>query len=168
MANLERIYTIPLRKQAMKVPMYRRAKKAVRTVREFLSKHMKSDDVRLGSMLNLELWKRGMKNPPMIIKVTAVKDDKGAVKAELFGHKYVDKKKTEKVEKSKLEQLKEKMMGKEAEHNKEAIEHIHEHEGHDHTSHEKPAMHEKKQDAAIEKERKVTSGTKKGGIRDKN
>ncbi len=146
--------------------MYRRAKKAVDTVRIFLSKHMKSKDVKLGQKLNLLLWERGIRHPPGKVKVVVTKDDKGLVKAELFGHTYVDKKKVEKVEKSKLEQLKEKLGGKTAaeEHNKEAIEHIHDHaHPHDHT----PADNTKALMNTKEKEMKVTTGTIQGGHRDK-
>lgn len=165
MAELERTYVIPLRKQVNKSPMYKRAKKAVNTVRIFLAKHMKSKDVKLGQQINLLLWERGIKNPPGKIKVTAVKDDKGIVKAELFGHKYIEKKKTEKVEKSKLEQLKEKIAGKsdeKAEHNKEAITHVpSEKEAKTHIAKDKSDLN-----AEAEKERKVSSGTQK--LRNKN
>ena len=160
MANLERTYIIPIRANVIRRAKYKRAKRAVNIVKEFLEKHMKSSDVKLGQMINRELWKRGIKNPPGKIKVVAIKDDKGSVKAELFGHKYLEKKKEVKVEKSKLEQLKEKMMGedKSKEHNKEAIEHIHEHDhsGHDHSTHDHT---EKEQHAMDKKERKVSSGT---------
>ena len=74
MAKLERIYTIPLRREFNKVPNYRRTRKAVIAVRKFLQKHMKCDDVRIGKYLNLELWKHGKKNPPPRIKVKAIKD----------------------------------------------------------------------------------------------
>ncbi len=96
MANIERTYTIPLRKEWLKSVRYKRAKKAVRAVREFLARHMKSDDenIRLGKYINLELWKHGIQNPPSRIKINVTKDDKGIVKAELFGAP-VDKKKEE-------------------------------------------------------------------------
>ncbi len=97
MANLERIYTIPLRKEWLKVSRYKRAKKAVKGVLTFLQKHMKSEDVRLGRLLNVELWKHGIRNPPSRVKVTAVKDDKNVVRAELFGAK-TDKKETKPVQ----------------------------------------------------------------------
>ena len=84
---LERTYTIPLSRELLKVPYYKKAKKAVRAVQKFLSKHMKSDDVRLMRQLNMKLWENGMKNPPKNIKVTTTKDDKGVVRAELFGAK---------------------------------------------------------------------------------
>tara|TARA_Y100000310_G_C20423285_1_gene687712 strand:- start:94 stop:651 length:558 start_codon:yes stop_codon:yes gene_type:complete len=82
---LERIYIIPLRRQTLKVPYYRKAKKAIATIREFISKHMKVDEVLIGKYLNLEVWKNGMKNPPGKVKVNVSKDDKGVAKVELFG-----------------------------------------------------------------------------------
>ncbi len=83
MATVERTLTINVRKQVMMVPAYRRAKKAVTVVREFLQQHMKSDNVKLGKYLNLKIWEHGIKNPAMRITVVAKKDDKGTVTAEL-------------------------------------------------------------------------------------
>ncbi len=68
--------------QTLKVPPFRKANKAVKTVQEFISKHMKSDDVVIGRYLNLNIWKHGAKNPPHKVKVNAVKDDKGKVVVE--------------------------------------------------------------------------------------
>ena len=82
---LERTYSIPLRREFMKVPEYKRAKKATKAVREFLERHMKSEDVKLGRHLNMALWARGIRHPPHHIKIIAKKDDEGIVKAELFG-----------------------------------------------------------------------------------
>ena len=87
MATLERTYTIPLRREFLKASRYKRAKKAGIAVREFLVKHMKSEDVRVGTSVNLEVWKHGIRNPPSRVKVIATKDDKGVVRAELFGAK---------------------------------------------------------------------------------
>ena len=92
MATVERTYNIPLRKEFQKAPKYKRAKKAVTAVREYLQKHMKTQDVRLGVNLNMEVWKDGIKNPPHHIKVNATKNDDGVCKAELFGHKFIEKK----------------------------------------------------------------------------
>lgn len=83
MATVERTLTINVRKQVMMVPAYRRAKKAVTVVREFLQQHMKSDNVKLGKYLNLKIWEHGIKNPIKRITVVAKKDDKGIVTAEL-------------------------------------------------------------------------------------
>jgi len=82
---LERVYTIPLRRQTLKVPSFKKANKAAKTVREFISKHMKSDNVKIGKYLNLNIWKHGAKNPPGKVKVNAVKDEKGKVVVEIVG-----------------------------------------------------------------------------------
>jgi len=92
---LERTYVVPLRKGWLKAPKYRRTKKAVNTLREFLVRHMKSKDVRILPDLNLELWKHGMKNPPSKVKINVIKDDKGVVKAQLFGKIIEEEKKVE-------------------------------------------------------------------------
>ncbi len=111
MAKLERTYNIPLRREWHKVPAYKRSKKAMKAVRAFLQKHMKSETVKLGSHLNMHVWQHGIKRPPHHVKVTAIKDDDGIVRAELFGHKIEEKKKEE--SKGKLEGLKEKLTGAE-------------------------------------------------------
>ena len=80
---LERVYIVPLRKEFQKVPPYRRTKKAVKALREFIAKHMKSGNVIIGKYANQLLWKNGIKNPPHHIKVTAIKDEKGKVSVEL-------------------------------------------------------------------------------------
>lgn len=82
--KLEREYIIPLRKEWLKAPSFKRAKKAVRGVREFLARHMKAefDDIKVGRFLNEQLWERGMKNPPHKVKIKAIKEG-GIVRAEL-------------------------------------------------------------------------------------
>jgi len=80
---LERVYNVPLRKEFQKVADWRRTKKAVKALREFIAKHMKSKDVVIGKYANQYLWKDGIRNPPHHVKVTATKDDKGKVTVEL-------------------------------------------------------------------------------------
>lgn len=82
---LERTYNVPLRKEWLKSPRYRRSKKAVTALKEFIVKHMKASNIKIGKHLNEEVWKHGIKNPPHHIKVNAVKDSEGLVKVELFG-----------------------------------------------------------------------------------
>ncbi len=82
---LERTYNIPLRKEFEKVPKYKRAKKAVTALRKFLKRHMKSDNIKLGKHLNELVWSNGMRNPPHHVKVSAVKEDSGVIRAELVG-----------------------------------------------------------------------------------
>jgi len=71
---MERIYTIPLR-EVFNAPQPRRANKAVKVVRDFLAKHMKTDDVRLDASLNEALWERGREKPPRKVKVKAIKEE---------------------------------------------------------------------------------------------
>ena len=73
MAELERKYIIPLRKEWVKVPIYKRTKKSITAVREFLQQHMKTEDVRIGKYLNQAIWARGMKRPPHKVDVIAKK-----------------------------------------------------------------------------------------------
>ena len=80
---LERVYNVPLRKEFQKVASWRRTEKAVKALREFIAKHMKSENVIIGRYVNLLLWKHGIKNPPHHVKVNAVKDEKGRVSVEL-------------------------------------------------------------------------------------
>jgi large subunit ribosomal protein L31e len=124
MALTERTYTIPLRREWLKTPKYKRAKKAVNAVREFAVKHMKSDNVLIGPKLNLKIWEHGMKNPPHSVKVTCVKDDKeDTVRVELFGFKFEKKEAKEKKAKPKgiAGKLQEKLGPKEDEAPKEAV-----------------------------------------------
>lgn len=82
--KLERTYVIPLRKEFQKAPRYKRAKKSITAIREFISKHMKSDDVKIGRYLNEKVWQHGIKNPPTKVEVKAVKEEE-TVKVELLG-----------------------------------------------------------------------------------
>lgn len=83
---LERQYIIPLRREWLKSPKHKRAKKAVAAVRQFLARHMRAEieDIKVERWLNEELWKRGEKKPPHKIRVKAVKDDNGIVRAEII------------------------------------------------------------------------------------
>jgi len=76
----ERIYMIPLRK-VKKAPRKTRAEKAVRLVRDFLERHMRSNEVTLDRGLNEHLWAQGAQKPCPKVRVRAVKEDDGTVKA---------------------------------------------------------------------------------------
>ncbi len=83
--TLERTYNVPLRKEYQKVPNWKRTEKAVVAMKQFLVHHMKSEDVRMGKDINEKIWQHGIRNPPHHVKITARKDEKGVVYAELFG-----------------------------------------------------------------------------------
>jgi len=113
MVEKERIYVIPLRREFLKAPRYKRSRKAISAIRQFVSKHMKTDDVKIGPYLNLEVWKHGKKNPPHKVKVRTYvdkKDDKEFVKVELFGAP--EEVKEEEKKKTLKEKIKEKIGGK--------------------------------------------------------
>lgn len=99
MVTTDRVYNIPLRQEFQKAPKYKRAKKAVSAIKEFLVKHMKSDNIKIGTSINLKVWENGIKNPPHHVKVSVTKDDKGEVKAELFGIEVKKKETVKKVSK---------------------------------------------------------------------
>ena len=84
---LERTYNVPLRKEYQKAPNWKRTGKAVVALKEFIERHMKSENVKLEKEVNEELWKHGIKNPPHHLKVNATKNDKGDVRVSLFGTK---------------------------------------------------------------------------------
>ena len=75
----EKIYTIPLRHVWVVTPRGRRAPRAVRDVRNFVARHMKSDEVAVSNEINSEIWSRSINKPPRKITVRAVKDKEGKV-----------------------------------------------------------------------------------------
>lgn len=93
---ITRTYTIPLRAGYANTPRYKRTNKAVRVLKAFLVKHMKSEDVKIGPQLNNLLWQNGIKNPPSKVTVDVSKDADNVVRAELSGVAYVDFKQQEK------------------------------------------------------------------------
>ncbi len=110
--NIEREYVIPLREKCRPVPRYKKTNKAIKSVKEFLAKHMKIRDrdlnkIKLDIHLNEFLWARGIKNPPCKVKVKAIKENE-IVKVELVD--YPDKLKFKKARLEKRESTaKEKM-----------------------------------------------------------
>lgn len=76
--KIEREYVIPLREKTRTVPRYKKAKKAVRIIKEFLVQHMKIRDrdlkkIRVNRYLNEYIWAQGIKHPPHKVKVKATK-----------------------------------------------------------------------------------------------
>lgn len=81
---MEKIYVIPLRR-AFLASRTHRASKAIKVVREFLSRHLKSEDIRLGRSINEAVWARGIQKVPRKIRVHADKNEEGIYYAEMFG-----------------------------------------------------------------------------------
>ena len=74
----ERIYTIPLAK-ARHGPRNKRAKKAVRYLREFMERHFKPEALIISQPVNEKIWSRGIQKPPRKLKVRATKNIDGLV-----------------------------------------------------------------------------------------
>ncbi|MBI5393612.1 60S ribosomal protein L31 [Candidatus Woesearchaeota archaeon] len=94
--KVERTYNVPLRVEWLKAPRYRRAKKALIGLRQFIAKHMKSDDVSIGQYANEAIWANGIQCPPHHLKVSVLKQADGKVYVELFGKPIVTEKKEDK------------------------------------------------------------------------
>lgn len=80
--DLERIYTIPLRK-AKELTRSRRADNAVRDVKRYLVRHMKADNVWLDHTVNEALWSNGKYSIPSRIRVKATRFSDGVVEVTL-------------------------------------------------------------------------------------
>ena len=107
----EREYNVPLRREWLKAPKYKRAKKAVSALRAFIIKHMKADSVHIGPFLNDYIWKHGMRNPPHLVKVKTKKNEEGVAVVELLGKALPDLAKKEEEEKSKIKSVLERIAG---------------------------------------------------------
>ena len=111
--KLEREYVIPLREKCRPVPRYKKTPKSVKTIKEFLVKHMKIRDkdlkkIKIDPYLNEQLWIRGIRKPFHKIKVKVVKegDIVNVYSAELPAKIEFKKKRKEKYEKSQEEFVK--------------------------------------------------------------
>ncbi|MEE8401372.1 MAG: 50S ribosomal protein L31e [Candidatus Hydrothermarchaeaceae archaeon] len=75
---MERVLIIPLR-EVKKAPRTKRAQKAVKYIRGYVSKHMKSDDVKISDAVNKLIWERGIKKIPSKIEVKVSETEDGSV-----------------------------------------------------------------------------------------
>lgn len=89
----EKIYTIPLRKEWLKVPIYKRSRKSITAIKQFLLRHLKKE-VKIGPYLNEFIWKQGNRHPPARVKVRVEEEDKILI-AELINAPRKEKKKEE-------------------------------------------------------------------------
>ena len=77
--KLEREYIIPLREKCRVVPRYKKTPKAIKSVKEFIAKHMKVysrdlNKIKLDKYLNEAIWSRGIRKPLHKVKVKAIKE----------------------------------------------------------------------------------------------
>ncbi|MGQ4874419.1 MAG: 50S ribosomal protein L31e [Promethearchaeia archaeon] len=69
----ERIYIVPLAK-ARKGPRNKWAKKAVKYLREFVTRHFKPEALVISQEVNEKIWERGIQKPPRKLKVRCTKN----------------------------------------------------------------------------------------------
>ncbi len=100
-----RIMNIPLRTEWIKVPRTKRSKRALGTIREFVSRHMKSYDVKISQKVNEKVWIRGIHKPPAKIRVKVSTDKDGVVRVMLPEEIFREAKKGK--EKGRFKQVKE-------------------------------------------------------------
>jgi large subunit ribosomal protein L31e len=107
MAKLERIYTVPLG-DAFEAPRNKRAPKAVKLLRAFITRHMKAEGRRivLSENLNMFIWERSIQKPPRRVKVRLIKEE-SEVRAYLADEKIEEPKKEEAKKEEKPEAKKE-------------------------------------------------------------
>lgn len=84
MAEEERIITVPLR-VAMTAPGTKRAKRAVKAIKEHVMRHMKAktEDIWIDPKINEAIWARGIRKPPKRIRVRAIKFEDELVEVSL-------------------------------------------------------------------------------------
>lgn len=78
----EQIYIIPL-KVTKGLPRWKRGNRAIKEIKEYLTHHMKSEDIKLDKSINERIWERGIEKPPSKIRIRAMKFEDGQVQAEL-------------------------------------------------------------------------------------
>jgi len=142
--KIEREYVIPLREKCRVVPRYKKTPKAIKSVKEFIAKHMKVysrdlNQIKLDMYLNEALWSRGIRKPLYKVKVKAIKEG-DIVRVELVD--YPDKLKFKKLREEKAEKAAEEA-GK-----KKKAKKVEE------TPKEEKTEEEKKEDQVEEKEKK--------------
>jgi len=129
---VERIYNIPLRREWLKSPKWKRSKKAITAIESYLLKHTKVPEIKLSRWINEAVWEKGGKNPPAKITLKVeINKEKKIARAELAE---LPAKAKRKLESRKKEELK----AKKVEEKKPKIEEV-------------PAEEEKKEEVKKEK-----------------
>ena len=72
----ERIYVVPLAK-ARRGPRNKWAKKSVRFLRDFMTRHFKPESLVISQEVNERIWARGIQKPPRKLKVRVTKNIDG-------------------------------------------------------------------------------------------
>ena len=70
----ERIYIVPLR-EARSTSRRRRAPKAIRLVRDFMERHLKTDEFIIDESVNERIWERGMEKIPPRVRLRVTEEE---------------------------------------------------------------------------------------------
>jgi len=70
----ERIYIVPLR-EAKASSRKRRAPKALRIIRQFMERHLKTDDFIIDESVNERIWQRGIEKIPPRVRVRVTEEE---------------------------------------------------------------------------------------------
>jgi large subunit ribosomal protein L31e len=77
--EIGREYVIPLREKSRVVARYKKTPKAIKTIKEFVARHMKIENrdlnkVKINKNLNEFMWAKGIRKHPHKIKVKVIKE----------------------------------------------------------------------------------------------
>jgi large subunit ribosomal protein L31e len=81
--TIEKVYLVPLGKELLKAPRIKKAPRAISTIRSFVKKHTKAEEVKISQKISEHLFARNVKKPPRKIKIKVVGDE-NLVSVELF------------------------------------------------------------------------------------
>lgn len=70
----ERIFVVPLRK-VKKESRQRRAPKAIKEIRSFIERHLKTDSFVIDESVNQKIWERGIQKIPPRIRVKVTEEE---------------------------------------------------------------------------------------------
>ncbi len=143
--SIERIYTINLGKVLLS-PNNQRAKRAINMIREFATKHMKSENVKIEEEISHLVWARGIRHPPRKIRVKITKDDGNVIVS-----KYQEEKKAEETSTKSDKKSDDKKKGDKKSNDKPKKE---EKKVEEKKTEEKPKLEEKKSEEKLKKEEK--------------
>ena len=105
------MFTINLRREGLDTVKWKKSHRSSFIVRDFLTRHMKVENIKIGNSINKEIWSRGNEKPPAKIKIKVIKikdnDGNDLVKAEMWGHVFEEEVKEEKPKEKKTEEKKE-------------------------------------------------------------
>jgi len=80
-----------------------RAEKAIRLIRQFAKRHMKSSEIKIENQVNQAVWSRGIQKAPRKIRVLMKKDKDDVVTVSLVGLVEEEEREEKEVEEEKKE-----------------------------------------------------------------